>query len=348
MKFRLGTIAYVFALLAAGMAAFGPVGIVAATVVAAFWAGCLAWSQRVQDLCLSLATIAGAIVLLVAPSISLTPSGPSSRSSCQNNLKQILLGLGNYEAAHGRFPPPFIADASGKPMHSWRVLILPYMEHASLFNRYRMDEPWDGPNNRVLGERMPDVYRCPGCERCEQLGLEPFGKRPVNTTNYFAIVGENVGWSEEGSKTYKELKGGTKNTLMVMEHGGKFVPWMEPDDLTAEEAVAVLSDPRTPSHPSPWEKWFSVGASQHGSHGGTCNGHVRPLPNALTEDEARAAIAIGGADLDELARIERTSVTLEERWRYERIYGVGLFIGLALWPAVGAWRRRLGLAPAGR
>src|SRR5204863_151662 len=72
------------------------------------------------------------------------------RSNCKGELKQIGLALLNYREVYGCFPPAFIADESGRPMHSWRVLILPYIDHVSLYYEYRFDEPWDGPNNRKL------------------------------------------------------------------------------------------------------------------------------------------------------------------------------------------------------
>src|SRR5262245_44252816 len=74
------------------------------------------------------------------------------RSNCKGELKQIGLALLNYREAYGCFPPPYVADASGRPMHSWRVLILPFIDHAALYREYRFDEPWDGPNNRKLSD----------------------------------------------------------------------------------------------------------------------------------------------------------------------------------------------------
>jgi hypothetical protein len=65
-----------------------------------------------------------------------------------NNLKQIGLALRNYHDAYGRFPPAYVADGHGPPMHSRRVLILPWLEKREIYDRYRFDEPWDGPNNR--------------------------------------------------------------------------------------------------------------------------------------------------------------------------------------------------------
>src|SRR5690242_17032670 len=68
------------------------------------------------------------------------------RSQCKNNLKQIGLALHNYHETYGGLPPAFVADDQGRPMHSWRVLILPFLGEQALYNEYNLSEPWDGPN----------------------------------------------------------------------------------------------------------------------------------------------------------------------------------------------------------
>ena len=89
-------------------------------------------------------------------------NGPRARrAACMNNLKQIALALENYQAAYAVFPPAFIADENGKPMHSWRVLILPFLEQQALYDQYDFGEPWDGPNNIKLLGKMPPFFRCP-------------------------------------------------------------------------------------------------------------------------------------------------------------------------------------------
>ena len=72
------------------------------------------------------------------------------RFQCSTRLKQIDLALHEYENRYHSFPPAYIADRNGKPMHSWRVLILPFLDETDVYNRYDFNEPWDGPNNRKL------------------------------------------------------------------------------------------------------------------------------------------------------------------------------------------------------
>src|SRR5262245_48474313 len=69
---------------------------------------------------------------------------------CRTNLWQLGLALHNYYNEHGHFPPPYVADAAGKSMHSWRVLILPYLGRQDLYDAYDLNEPWNGPSNRKL------------------------------------------------------------------------------------------------------------------------------------------------------------------------------------------------------
>ncbi len=83
-----------------------------------------------------------------------------------NNLKQIGLAMHNYESTFGTFPPAYIADkATGKPLLSWRVAILPFLEQDALYKQFHLDEPWDSAHNKTLIARMPPVYRSPGRRR---------------------------------------------------------------------------------------------------------------------------------------------------------------------------------------
>jgi hypothetical protein len=106
-------------------------------------------------------------------------------------------------------------------MHSWRVLILPYIEQNELYKEYRFDEPWDGPNNRKLASRMPKVYALHGEERPDNV-----------TTNYLAVVGPETIWRAGEGIRYDKVADGTGNTILIVENVGANVPWMEPRDLS--------------------------------------------------------------------------------------------------------------------
>ena len=64
-------------------------------------------------------------------------------------------------SANNAFPGPAITDKDGKPLLSWRVAILPYIEQQGLYKKFKLDEPWDSPHNKALFKEMPPIYVCP-------------------------------------------------------------------------------------------------------------------------------------------------------------------------------------------
>ena len=103
---------------------------------------------------------AGVIVALCLPAIQ-SAREAARRSQCVNNLKMIALAMHNYHSTNNAFPRPAITDAKGKPLLSWRVAILPFIDQQALYNRFKLDEPWDSPHNKELLKEMPATYLCP-------------------------------------------------------------------------------------------------------------------------------------------------------------------------------------------
>lgn len=84
---------------------------------------------------------------------------PNSGSYDRLRMVQIQLSLLNFESGQGQFPyTPEQLDSEGKPLLSWRVHILPYLEQKELYNQFHLDEPWDSPHNLSLIPQMPKVY----------------------------------------------------------------------------------------------------------------------------------------------------------------------------------------------
>src|SRR4029077_3708459 len=101
------------------------------------------------------------------------------RAQCTNNLKQIALALHNYAQIYEALPPAHTVDANGRPLHSWRTLILPYLEQGPLYQTIDLSKPWDDPANAKANETLVPVFRC----------LESVGAQ--NKTTYLAIVAPN-------------------------------------------------------------------------------------------------------------------------------------------------------------
>ncbi len=158
------------------------------------------------------------------------------RSSCKNNLKQIGIALHNYNDAYGCLPPPYTVDADGNKLHSWRTLILPYMEQQALYEKIDLSKPWDDPANSVVRETLIHEYHCPS------------DAAPANHTNYLVIVGEEFAFSPTGPRKMEEFRDGLSETIFVLEVPEKYsVEWMSPED--GDEAMFLsLADKGNQNH----------------------------------------------------------------------------------------------------
>lgn len=118
-------------------------------------------NRRVIAAAVCLAMILCAAVVIVrygSPAVS-TMQTNRLRAQSIRNIERIASALNAYAADHGTYPPPYIADSNGVPMHSWRVLILPYLGEQDLYDQYDMTKPWDSSVNQVLIGNIPAVYR---------------------------------------------------------------------------------------------------------------------------------------------------------------------------------------------
>jgi hypothetical protein len=160
----------------------------------------------------------------------------SNTVQCSGNFSSIAWAMHEYRLEYGHFPPAFIADESGKPIHSWRVLLLKYIDPET-FLAYRFDEPWNGPNNRKLSDKMPDCYQCPA---------DPASKI-MHHTNYFVVVGPNTVFPGPKTVKWDDIARPTSDTILVVEALGRNVHWMEPKDLEFDTMSFQLNDPTRPS-----------------------------------------------------------------------------------------------------
>jgi hypothetical protein len=146
--------------------------------------------------------------------------GSASRTVSVNNLKQIGLAFHNYHAANGHFPPQVLhGGKSGQVPYSWRVAILPYIEQAELYNAYNFDEPWDGPSNSKLLERMPAIYAFPQA-----------GGPSKTHTSYFVFSGSETLLGKGDTPAINDITDGTSNTILAVE-ARREVPWTKPEDI---------------------------------------------------------------------------------------------------------------------
>jgi len=148
----------------------------------------------------------------------------ANRARSREKLKRIALAMHLYHDANKHFPPAYRADKSGKPLLSWRVLILPYLgkqAYQELYKQFHLDEPWDSPHNKKLIAKMPDVYRAPA------------DKPDTTTPCFFVLVGPEAAFTGGEGVPIRAIRDGCANTLLVVE-ARRNVPWTKPEDIRIE------------------------------------------------------------------------------------------------------------------
>jgi hypothetical protein len=232
MRFSLMSLLLAFVVIGSSLATFGMVGL----AVAAALLGIAAYIRLARDRAAAMGNGCAALLILffvctIYPAVKYHGE-PARRSQCKNQLKQIVLALDNYHDLHGCFPPAYVPGPDGEPWHSWRVLILPFTEQQSLYDQYDFGEPWDGPNNRKLAGNRLLPYRCPS---------EP--NRISPTTGYVAVVGTQAAWAGSRPRRRSEFRDGPPSTILVVEIAGSGIHWMEPRDLSFDEARRGINPP---------------------------------------------------------------------------------------------------------
>ena len=170
------------------------------------------------------------ILTLVGGTIAMTASalvpaaqklrGSAAEIKSSNNLKQISLAMLNYESAYGVMPHD-IVDKKGKPILSWRVAILPFIEQANLYNQFKLDEPWDSDNNKQWSQTMVKVFLSPEAKLPE--------KAEWGLTSYRGISGPGAAFEPGKKLKIVDFTDGTSNTISVIETD-ELVPWAKPSD----------------------------------------------------------------------------------------------------------------------
>ena len=169
----------------------------------------------------------GACVLTVAllmPAVR-AANEAARRAQCTGHLKQIVMAIHNYQAAYGTLPPAAIVGKAGKPLLSWRVAILPWMEQGDLYNKFHLDEPWDSPHNLALLDARPLSYACPS---------HPSLAR--GETGYQAVVGADAAFTPDFKPLrFEDITDGLAQTIIAGE-SRHAVPWTKPDDFPLDLA----------------------------------------------------------------------------------------------------------------
>jgi serine/threonine-protein kinase len=145
------------------------------------------------------------------------------RAQIRRNMDRVAEAMKAYHAANGRFPPATVTDADGKPLYSWRVLLLPYLNQQDLYRRFHLNRAWDHPSNATLLRRIPKEYAMPG------------DAKDTVSTPIQVLVGPGGLFDNAEGRQLSQITDGAANTFLLIE-SGDIVPWSKPAD--------VVFDPR--------------------------------------------------------------------------------------------------------
>lgn len=202
--------------------------------------------------------------------------GPHVRDvNITRSLKHLALGMHNFHDVHGGFPPPSSFDEDGKPLLSWRVYLLPYLDQNELYNEFHLNEPWDSEHNRQLIPRIPDVFAS------KHIDLNLAGKTTLQLP-----TGEKTPFYGKTGVAIRKITDGTSNTIMIIEAPREHaVIWTKPDDFSIDrdDLKAALFGGRS-------KVWTAF-----------CDGSARALPDDLPEEMLRSGLTHAGGEIIDLS-----------------------------------------------
>lgn len=227
----------------------------------------------------------------------------------ETRLKKIGLAFHAFHDEFGHFPPAASRDASGTPLLSWRVHLLPFLGHEDLYREFHLNEPWDSPHNSTLVEKMPDDYAASdlgdgktsfmvflgdeavfGGKKAESWSrpLRPYvSDRQLEPPKMAADEAESFRNPRQGrgGPWIAEMRDGTSNTILVVQAGDdKQTPWTKPDDLPFQP-----ENPMAPLGTIPEDGFLALfGDAQ-----------VKRIPRDIAPEKLAACITRAGGDYDQ-------------------------------------------------
>lgn len=220
------------------------------------------------------------------------------RAASSNHLKQLALGFHNFHDTYNAFPPAAVIGPDGKPWHSWRVLLLPFLGEMELYKQYDFSQPWDSPKNLAVAETMPPVFR------------DPAREGPLDTfADYAAITGEDAIFQPgvvtmmsaedfpacltAGKKVgLASVTDGTSNTILFATvDPARKIPWTKPEDIVLDDAFPGIGKPAGIGAIHPLE------GGHHAALVALADGSVRTLPDTVDPETLRKFLTRAGGEV---------------------------------------------------
>jgi hypothetical protein len=190
----------------------------------------------------------------------------------RNRLKRLALAMHNYHDVYKQFPPAAIRDANGRPLLSWRVALLPFIEENTLYQQFHLDEPWDSPHNKPLIAKLPEV-----------LSPRSATLRAEGKTTSLVPVGKQTIFGPPEGVAIREITDGTSNTILIVDvDEAHAVVWTKPDDLNVDGVDA---------------KQAVFGTRKDGVFCAFADGHVQRVDPKITADLVHALLTRNGGEV---------------------------------------------------
>lgn len=238
-------------------------------------------------LCLLGVVLSGGIILGILRIPAGSDVAKETKYQCKFALKSIGLGIASYCSEHGSFPPSYVADREGRPVHSWRFLLFPFVERSEEYALFSLEEPWDSPRNRVVARAV--AFRSPF--RCPATVLED--PTPSEETNYVGVSGPNTIFQGARPTRPEEVLDGVGATILAVETRAAHIVWSEPRDFDVREMSFKVND-----------VLLHAIRSRHvgGAHVLCADGSVKFLANAADPAVIKAMTTIAGHEGGQLHR----------------------------------------------
>lgn len=221
----------------------------------------------------ALALVIGVLILALLIPAPRSAREAARRNQCLTNLKRIGLALERYEEAHGNLPPAYTQDADGNRLHSWRTLLLPYLEQQALYETINLQEPWNHPANAKARETLVEAYVCPSSPDV------------LTNTNYLAVIGPDHAFFDAKPRKKADVTDGTSRTVALVDVDTTREPgvhWMSPHDTDLDTILAYNSE-SSMNHPGMFYALF-------------LDGHVAAISTDTDQETRRAMLTIAGGE----------------------------------------------------
>jgi beta-lactamase regulating signal transducer with metallopeptidase domain len=218
---------------------------------------------------------AASLVAMLLPAVAQARSA-ARRAQSTNNLKQLALAMHNFADVNKSFPSAVLYGSDGKPPHSWRVAILPYLDQAQLYNQYKFDEPWDSANNKQVLAKMPAVFR------------DPNDPPDSISSSYYGLVGPSTIFPGKEGTPIVQILDGTSNTIMLVE-AKRDIPWTKPED------IPYADDKPLPKLGGHYADIFIAAM---------CDGSVRAYSQKIDQQLLRALITRAGNEVIDFQQLD--------------------------------------------